>query len=58
MVISTSLPQSTLKKRHVALSGYHQVREAIAANILLLIPGKNILVIYSASIMEKRKYGH
>ena len=35
VVISSSLPHSSLKKRHNALS-YHRVREAIAAKILNL----------------------
>ena len=33
VVLSTSLPSSTLKKKHNALA-YHQVREAVAAGIV------------------------
>jgi len=33
MVLSTSLPSSTLKKKHNALA-YHQIREAVAAGIV------------------------
>jgi hypothetical protein len=36
VIISSSLPHSTLKKRHNALS-YHRVREAIAAKIIVLL---------------------
>jgi len=40
VVLSTSLPSSTLKKKHNALA-YHQVREAVAAGIVKVshIPG-------------------
>ena len=40
VVLSTSLPSSTLKKKHNALA-YHRVREAVAAGILKVshIPG-------------------
>jgi len=41
-VTSTSLPSSTLKKRHNAIA-YHRVREAVAARVIGIhhIPGKN-----------------
>jgi len=40
VVLSTSLPSSTLKKKHNALA-YHRVREAVAAGIVKVshIPG-------------------
>ena len=36
VIMNTSLPSSSLKKRHNAIS-YHFVREAVAANILRLV---------------------
>lgn len=33
VINSASIPENTLKKRHIALS-YHRVREAIAAKVL------------------------
>ena len=41
VIISTSLPSSTLKKKHNAVA-YHRVRQSVAAGIidLILIPGK------------------
>ena len=36
MVTNTSLPHSTLKKRHAA-NNYHRVREAVAAGIVSIV---------------------
>jgi hypothetical protein len=47
VVLSTSLPSSTLKKKHNAIT-YHWVREAVAAGIVKVshIAGTENLLIY------------
>ena len=56
VIMNTTLPSSSLKKRHNAIA-YHFVREAVAAGIIRLvhIPGKeNIADVFNKTTCTKQ----
>ena len=59
VIVSTTLPSSTLKKKHNAIA-YHKVRECVACGIvdLIHIPGKdNITDILTKALGPNVLYG-
>ena len=60
IVLHTTVPSSTLKKKHGALS-YHRVREAIAAGILHFFHVRsedNVADVLTRPMGPKAFYGH
>ena len=59
MIVSTTLPSSSLKKKHNAI-GYHRVREAVAAGVVDLVycPSEDNLADILTKPLGPNKFAH